>query len=222
MNAPTSPSSVYSYGASSSVGSYASSHASTVASSAPPRRDPSSVDDRIMGLRPTQKRYELPCEFLLLTGCRETFQDGEETAWMEHVEGHLQGKFPTKLQCCKIKREGFCETLNFDARHFCGDKPENFRRRMEHIREHIVGEGDKAFDMRPDGGLIRHLRHERIISSREYEAIMDRLAPKNVPPVPGGWHVERIEEVEEEPYSTYRDKKKKGRPESSKKKGSRK
>lgn len=101
INTPTSPSSILSYGAASSVGSYASSHASTAASSAPPRRDSTSVNDRIMGLQPTQNRYELPCEFLCLTGCSETFQDGDEHAWMEHVEDHLQGNLPTKLKCCK-------------------------------------------------------------------------------------------------------------------------
>lgn len=93
---------------------------------------------------------------------------------------------------------------------------------MHHIRNHIVEDGYRASHMRADGGLIRHLRHERIISSREYEDILERLNPAAVPRVPGSSRSGQLEMVEEEPYSTYRDKKKKDRhDEPSRKKGSR-
>ncbi|ROW12950.1 hypothetical protein VPNG_04650 [Cytospora leucostoma] len=220
MNSPISPSSSFSYGRASSVSSHGSSSGyaptvSTAASSVPSRHDPMSVNHRIAQQQPTRNRCELPCEFLCLTGCVETFQAGDEIAWMDHIEGHLKGRIPTKLKCW------FCDTWIFDANNRLsnGDVLDNFHTRMHHIRDHIVEDGYQASHMRPDGGVIRHLRH--IISSQEYEDIVDRLNPTTVPPVPGGRHVGRIEEVEEEPYSTHRDKKK-DRHESSRKKGSRK
>ncbi|ROW06398.1 hypothetical protein VMCG_04348 [Cytospora schulzeri] len=194
---------------------YAQSFASTTPSTAPPRRLNNTVDHQIAQQPPAQNRYELPCEFQLLTGCTIGFQDGEEREWKEHHEAHMRGKFPSKLNCW------FCETFTFDAKQlYGGDKSYNFEMRMEHIRGHIVEDGYGASSMRPDGRLIRHLRHERIISDQTYNDIMDRLNPRTVPPIPGYGHSQMLDQVVEEPASSSRDRRheKKDKHESSKKK----
>lgn len=221
---------------------YAQSYASTAPSTVPPRYQANSVDHHIAQQPPPRNRYELPCEFRTLTGCTVVFQGGEEREWKEHLVSHLDSKFPTKLRCCEynpllfqtpalfstgrlisvpMPREGFCETFTFDANdHYCGgDKFHNFERRMEHIRDHIMDDGHSASNMRPDGGLIRHLRHERIISSQTYDKILQNLNPTTVPSIPGSRSATPLDVVEE-PASSSRTRRqeRKEKHESSKKK----
>lgn len=94
-----------SYGPASESGwSEAQSHGTT-ASSVPSRRsDRTDVNNTINRQRPPNERYQLPCEFHNLTGCTRVFPGDDVQDWMDHVEGHLQSKFPTRLRCCKQPR----------------------------------------------------------------------------------------------------------------------
>lgn len=112
-------------------------------------------------------------------------------------------------------QKGFCRTFTFNARDHlsCGDKRHNFGKRMDHIRDHIVNDGCQVSNMVPDGGLIKHLRKERLISTHEYNDILARITPKAAPPVPGGSSGGTLEQVIEEPASSssrtrHREKKK--------------
>lgn len=59
------------------------------------------VNNTICRQRPPRDVYTLPCEFRYLTGCERVFPGDEEQGWIDHIEGHLQSKFPGKLICCK-------------------------------------------------------------------------------------------------------------------------
>lgn len=80
---------------------YAQSSTSTTPSTVPSRLPNNTIIHQIAQQPPPQNRYELPCEFRILTGCNATFQGGEQREWVEHHEAHLKYKFPTKLRCCK-------------------------------------------------------------------------------------------------------------------------
>lgn len=90
------------------------------------------VHNTIYRQRPSNEEYQLPCEFYNLTGCNTVFSSSDVQNWMNHIEGHLQSKFPTRLRCW------FCSEHNFDARETSnGDVRSNFNLRMHHIRDHI-------------------------------------------------------------------------------------
>lgn len=79
--------------------------ASSAPSSAPSARsNRTDVNSTINRQRPPNERFQLPCEFRNLTGCDRVFPGDDERGWMDHVEGHLHGNFPTKLLCCKQPR----------------------------------------------------------------------------------------------------------------------
>lgn len=100
------------YDTASTTGSSVSSHvwsdsqsrgtgASSVPSAHSHRTD---VNNTINRQRPPNERYQLPCEFHNLTGCDRVFTGDDQQGWMDHVEGHLQSDFPTRLRCCKQPR----------------------------------------------------------------------------------------------------------------------
>ncbi|KAG6358306.1 hypothetical protein INS49_014190 [Diaporthe citri] len=135
------------------------------------------VNNTIHRQHPPIERYQLPCEFWNLTGCKRVFAGDDVQGWMDHVEGHLQSKFPTRLRCW------FCNEHNFDARETSkGDVRSNFNMRMHHIRNHITYEGYRPDQMHRDGLLVQHLLDRNLIDRRTYESIVN---PTTVPPVPG-------------------------------------
>lgn len=74
----------------------------TAASSVPSRQShQTDVNNTIHQQAPPAQRYQLPCEFHNLTGCDRVFPGDDTQGWMDHVESHLRGKFPSKLRCCK-------------------------------------------------------------------------------------------------------------------------
>lgn len=120
-----------------------------------------------------------------------------------------------------IPCKGFCDTFTFDAnRLYGGDKSFNFQMRMDHIRDHIMDDGYSASSMRPDGCLINHLKHEKVINSQTYDEILNRLNPTTAPPIPGGRSARTLGQVKEEPASSSWDRRqeRKDKHESSKKK----
>lgn len=126
-----------------------------------------------------------------------------------------------RLTSIPLSCEGFCTTFVYDSndRDCDGDKNYNFDRRMEHIREHIMGDGYSASGMRPDGGLISHLKRERIVNSQTHKEILERVNPTSAPPIPGGRYSRSSEHVEEIASSSRtRRHEKKEKHESSKKK----
>lgn len=91
------------------------------------------VNNTINRQHPPTERYQLPCEFRNLTGCSRVFPGDDVQDWIDHIEGHLQGKFPMSLRCW------FCKEHQFDARETSGgDIRSNFNVRMHHIRHHIM------------------------------------------------------------------------------------
>lgn len=80
------------------------SHSSTgtAASSAPSANsNQTGVKNTFKCQIPQKPLPYLPCEFCDLTGCDITFPRGDMDSWRDHVEWHLQNRFPTKLRCCK-------------------------------------------------------------------------------------------------------------------------
>lgn len=98
-------SSVPSYGGG-SVSGWSDAHSGGTAQSSVPSAQSrhTDVNNTIHRQRPPNEVYQLPCEFHNLTGCNTTFSGDDVQSWMDHVEGHLQSKFPTRLICCKSPR----------------------------------------------------------------------------------------------------------------------
>lgn len=228
-----------SYGGGSVSGWSDSQSRGTTASSAPSARSHrTDVNSTINRQRPTNERFQLPCEFRNLTGCDRVFPGDDERGWMDHVEGHLHGNFPTKLLCCKQPRffrwkearpeavvanmglKGFCNDTNFDAKVTSeGDARSNFNMRMQHIRYHLVYEGYRPEQMQKDGHLVKHLFDQNLIDRRTYENILN---PTTVPRVPGSKdrkhrHLPRVEEeVVAESSSSHRHRRRDHGPSSHK------
>ncbi|KAI0181338.1 hypothetical protein GGR52DRAFT_567568 [Hypoxylon sp. FL1284] len=105
----------------------------------------------------------LPCEFVGLSSCDETFGFDEADMWIEHiVTSHLRNKLPSKGLCW------YCDDYQFTAKDTAqGDRRMNFEYRMEHIRQHIA-DGFTANNIRPDFHMIEHLHSHRLISDTVY------------------------------------------------------
>lgn len=91
-------------GGSGSVWSDAHSHRTSASSTPSAHSTRTDVNNTIHRQRPPNERYQLPCEFRNLTGCDRVFPGDDVQGWMDHVEGHLQSKFPMRLRCCKQPR----------------------------------------------------------------------------------------------------------------------
>lgn len=113
MNAPRGSNSSYDGTYSTTTGGGASSYTDSTASSSyaasvsstwssnPPKYEAGSLNHHIAQQPPPNNRGKLPCEFRMLLGCPIEFEGGEEREWKDHIEEHLESKFPTSLQCCK-------------------------------------------------------------------------------------------------------------------------
>lgn len=74
-----------------------SSALSSRRSSGSPRSD---VNNTILRQRPCTTRFELVCEFRGVE-CPAVFDSEHAMEWEEHTVGHLEGKFPSKVKCCR-------------------------------------------------------------------------------------------------------------------------
>ena len=77
------------------------SHATTASSAPSTSSTRTDVSNSIHRQRPPNEHCQLPCEFYNLTGCNTIFPGDDIQGWMDHIEGHLQSKFPKRLRCCK-------------------------------------------------------------------------------------------------------------------------
>lgn len=164
-----------------SVVGWSDSQSSGVAASSVPSAHAhrTDINNTINRQRPPNERFQLPCEFHNLTGCDRVFTGDDEQGWVDHTEGHLQKKFPTRLRCW------FCTDQRFDARETSGgDVRTNFITRMGHIRDHFVYDGYRREQATKDGYLVQHLLDRNIIDKRTYESIIN---PTTVSPMRGGY-----------------------------------
>lgn len=102
-SASVSSSSVPSYGGGGSVSGWSEGQSQgTAASSVPSRHSHhTDVNNTINRQAAPSQVYQLPCELSNLTGCNVVFPGDDEQGWIDHVERHLGGRFPSKLRCCK-------------------------------------------------------------------------------------------------------------------------
>lgn len=172
-------SSISSYGGGIVAGWSDSQHLGTAAASTPSTHaHRTDVNNTINRQRPANERYQLPCEFHNITGCDRVFTGDDEQGWVDHTEGHLQSKFPTRLRCW------FCSDQRFDVRETSGGNARSsFITRMGHIRDHFVYDGFRREQMQTDGHLVQHLLDRNIIDRRTYERLVN---PTRVPPLPAG------------------------------------
>ncbi|KAI1083931.1 hypothetical protein F5B20DRAFT_359193 [Whalleya microplaca] len=108
----------------------------------------------------------LPCEFVGMAYCEETFHPEDTEAWIEHIATvHLLNKLPSKAVCW------FCDEFTFNSRdeQVQGDRRQNFHNRMYHIRNHIVYDGKTVHDIRPDFYMLEHLHKYGLISEQMYQ-----------------------------------------------------
>lgn len=150
----------------------------SAASSVPSRQShDTDINNTVHQQTPPAQRYQLPCEFAYLTGCDRVFSGDDAQGWMDHIEGHLRGKFPAKLRCW------FCSEYYFDAAQTSNrDSRSNFMMRMEHIRDHIVYDGSRPEQITKDGHIVQHLLDHGIIDKHTYDSI---VSPTTIPPIPG-------------------------------------
>ncbi|AEO61927.1 hypothetical protein MYCTH_96554 [Thermothelomyces thermophilus ATCC 42464] len=128
----------------------------------------------VVGLPPFQTQalstatpgQTLWCEFGELLGCAATFRLDDEAGWIEHHVDHLKNKFPKQLVCW------FCDHVPFVAGR-PNEAFANFVERMQHIREHILGDHRLTSEsMRPDFHLVRHLYQNGLLGESRYRQAM--------------------------------------------------
>ncbi|KAK7948226.1 uncharacterized protein PG986_009112 [Apiospora aurea] len=134
--------------------------------SSPPRSTASTVPS-VYNNHATNPPYNpqcrLPCEYARLGLCNETFGPEETDFWEWHVgTQHLQDNLPPHCICW------FCDQ-EFSARNHNVDERENFRFRLEHIRDHIIQERLAAQDMRPDYFLLEHMYRNGLLEKVHYQ-----------------------------------------------------
>ncbi|KAI1112800.1 hypothetical protein F5Y14DRAFT_420264 [Nemania sp. NC0429] len=107
----------------------------------------------------------LPCEFIGYAECKESFDFNDVDSWIEHIIcNHLKGCLPPKSVCW------FCDELVFFSKSD-QDLKTNFRRRMLHIRHHIITNEYTVRDWRPDYHLNDHLHQHHLIDDDVYNAV---------------------------------------------------
>lgn len=174
-------------------------------STAPSIRNPRpNLNTQISQQGPAQQRYQLPCEFMKLTGCSSVFTGDDDFSWKIHIESHLESKFPAKAMCW------FCDNWVFDSEKTSGgDRRANFETRLDHIREHFL-EGKQAADMRPDYHILKHVRHHDMASRQAYDYWLGHSEAPKLPPAED-WDLGEVETVCESKPAQKRALKKKER-----------
>jgi hypothetical protein len=130
----------------------------TSATSSPPSIAPVNEDNHA-------PEPQLPCEFVGLANCNRKFSPNDTQAWIGHCIDHLKKKYPAKALCWFCDRQ-FPIISSFE------DPKNGYRRRMWHIRGHIINEGKGEDHMRPDYQLLKHLNENGIISDRTYSEVI--------------------------------------------------
>ncbi|KAK8044204.1 hypothetical protein PG993_004228 [Apiospora rasikravindrae] len=114
---------------------------------------------------PNHSRIRLPCEYARLGLCNETFGPDETDFWQWHILTlHLQDNPPPHCICW------FCDREFSSSKDHDGNVEENFRLRLEHIRDHIVHqERFQAEHMRPDYFLLEHMYRNGLLERVPYQ-----------------------------------------------------
>ncbi|KAL2131254.1 hypothetical protein VTI74DRAFT_2381 [Chaetomium olivicolor] len=106
------------------------------------------------------------CEFSQLLHCPATFRLDDIAGWIQHHIDHLGGRFPREFMCW------FCDYYPFVATQ-PGERPMNFERRMQHVRNHIFDDYRLTYeDTRPDFFLIAHLHANGLLDDDTYSHAM--------------------------------------------------
>jgi hypothetical protein len=115
---------------------------------------------------------ELPCIFRDILQCPVSFRltSDNRIHWYSHCRAHFQHALPRNTLCI------FCNTI------FFGEDPQrSWDERIEHIGDHFEN-GWTIEHSRPDFQLLKFMRHNGMLSEREYE---DHIAYTERPPVEG-------------------------------------
>jgi len=116
------------------------------------------LESQIQNISFPEPEMFLPCLFSLITGCTAEFHLDDVDNWRRHDLSHFGETGPPKEAMCI-----FCDDRVFQH----ADPHQRWRERMEHIAEHFEG-GRSIEDSRPDFGLIRHLRKNKLITEGVY------------------------------------------------------
>lgn len=141
----------------------------------PSRRGPRPFNEQFQNHNTPSATPRLPCEFDVLTGCRERFLADETPQWIDHVSDHLRGKFPNECWCW------YCDDFKFNAETMGLDREHNFHNRLEHIREHLV-DGSRLRTRRRDYPFLKFLDKNKLIPSRVAKS---ELSTREGPSFPG-------------------------------------
>ncbi|KAI1750284.1 hypothetical protein F4782DRAFT_252796 [Xylaria castorea] len=117
---------------------------------------------------PPRPSPRLLCEFIGYAKCKRTFAPEDFDAWVEHIIiEHMKGKLPVEHLCW------FCDDQVFRAEDPSdqGKIREKFEQSLSHIRDHMVEDGLKAHDIRPDYLMNEHLRESGLISDPVYNRV---------------------------------------------------
>ncbi|PHH63104.1 hypothetical protein CDD81_6255 [Ophiocordyceps australis] len=106
----------------------------------------------------------LPCDFVVLSGCRQRFRLSQVDDWINHVINvHLDAQLPRNSICW------FCDGPPFVA---LSKGPEHradaFRSRMQHIAQHFR-DGQTAAQVRPDYRFLDHVRRSGLVSDDGFQ-----------------------------------------------------
>lgn len=127
--------------------------------------------------QPPLQKVVYPCEFEGYGLCNQTFDIGDEEAWIQHVlTFHLLKQIPQKIICW------FCDHRTFVAQtDEYADLEANFRDRMYHIARHISGDVrvDYRIRIRPDFFFLDHLERHQLIPP---ESIAEAKSYSEMPP----------------------------------------
>ncbi|KAI1188442.1 hypothetical protein F5B17DRAFT_268645 [Nemania serpens] len=106
----------------------------------------------------------LPCEFVGYSDCEQNFDIDDFNSWVEHIVSvHLRHRLPKTVVCW------FCDDEVFNSKK--GDRESNFRRRMWHIRGHILQQGLTLHNIRPDHYMNAHLFKNGLIHEERFHAV---------------------------------------------------
>lgn len=141
----------------------------------PSRRGPQPFNEQFQNHNTPSATPRLPCEFDVLTGCRERFLADETSQWIDHVSSHFRGKFPEECWCW------YCDDFKFNAEAMGLDRKLNFHHRLEHIREHLV-DGNRLRTRRRDYPLLKFLDKNKLIPSSVAKL---QLSTRESPSFPG-------------------------------------
>ncbi|KAK2072967.1 hypothetical protein P8C59_007284 [Phyllachora maydis] len=133
------------------------------------------------------------CELSALTGCAATFAADDTAGWVDHHTAHLRGaggELPLRCTCW------FCDDVSFQAA-----SPEaaweRLVARMGHVRDHIVHDGMRPADMRPDFFVVDHLW---AVGALDADTYREAKAYTELPPHLR-WPVREEEEEEEDAWT---------------------